>query len=157
MRIATLTSTSFYRIADQITFKDNTTFLDYDILIWEPSNLLKEYYEVEQKNHAIINDDALNVILKDIHRRNQEIIHMLELGRFVFVYLPYPQKIKVYNLDEVNLLEYFTCFKMKTSPVRGTNIDFRGNEIFTSFWEETKENFKYEATFDEVMVNHFFI
>ncbi len=75
---------------------------------------------------------------------------MLESGKNLFIYTPYPIFIYTTNAQTVNLLDYFTVLSVKTSSASGKRIEFRGDEMFVPFWEQNKDILDYKAVFDEV-------
>jgi len=150
VRIATVTFDVFADVS-AIAFPSMRTFLEYDILIWEPNSLVKSYLtsSVPPGNKGIpITQEMFDRILMDILRRDSEMMQMLELGKTIFIYLPYPEQIYIPNGTSVDLLNYFSFIKFQTSPLEGDLIDFRGEEPFTSFWEKNKYNLNYKAQLD---------
>ena len=93
----------------------------------------------------------MTTVIYNIQRRNGEMQQMLELGRVLYINLPSPQLCVLFDGSLVNLLEYFTFVRMITSIGSGNNIDFRGVEPFTSFWDKNKESFTYQAYFKEIV------
>ena len=153
-------------------FGSGTSLLDYDLLIFDPSVLIDEYWSHGKINtftgYPVI-DDRNSVRLKtDIRRRQSEMYEMLKQGRTIFVFTPPPQRCHIapderehpterlgvtkYDLHE-NLFTpiLFTRYgrNIRTVEASGTSIEFRGEEAFSGFWEKTKNLLRYTAYFEE--------
>lgn len=147
-----------YSILDYISFSSGTTFLDYDILLWNPSGLLDEYFEyrghplIDSSEKLVATEETLNKISLDIQRRDKELKHMLTLGRFLFIFLPPPLVVDVMGRNHrIDLLPcYLESIRFDTVERRGSNIDFRGDEPFLTYWEKLKDLFEYKASFRSV-------
>src|SRR5260370_5121176 len=142
-------------LVENVLFKSEITLHDYDILLWNPVLFINEYFpnanNIKYQNEGIILDEVnFNKILKDIARRDKEMNNMLESGKNLFIYTPYPIFIYTTNAQTVNLLDYFTVLSVKTSSASGKRIEFRGDEMFVPFWEQNKDILDYKAVFDEV-------
>jgi hypothetical protein len=75
VRIAAVTLDVFADVST-INFPSNRTFLEFDILIWEPNGLIKNYLTsaVSPSNKGIpITQEMFDHVLKDIRRRDSEI------------------------------------------------------------------------------------
>lgn len=155
MRLASIGGVPFsHELAENVIFNSNTTLLDYDILLWNPDLFINEYFnnakDKELQNEGIvIKQQLFNQIIKDINRRDREMNIMLENGKNIFIYTPYPIYVYTTETQTVNLLEYFSLLRARTSSASGKRIEFRGDEVFASFWEKNKSIFEYVAMFDE--------
>ncbi len=158
MKIGIMGKPYFFNTAGKhVAFDAEETLLDFDVINWNPNTLIEDYFsstkaKPRRKNNLIILDqEHLETIISDIRRRDEELRHMLILGRVIYINLPVPQ-ICFYNGGTLlNMLEYFTFVKMSTSSGSGDNIDFKGGDPFTSLWEKNKESFTYQAYFNEVI------
>jgi hypothetical protein len=142
-------------LAETVPFKSDMTLLDYDILLWNPVLLINEYFTNTNTNRfqdggVVLDEMNFNKILMDISRRDTEMNDMLDNGKSLFVYTPYPMHIYTTATQTVNILEYFTLLRVKTSSASGKRIEFRGDEIFCSFWEQNKDILEYKAVFKEI-------
>jgi hypothetical protein len=76
-------------------FRSPISFLDFDMLIWDPRRMFYEYesdYPSMYMGHRSLNDNDSSIILGDISRRKNEITELLKLGRIVVLILPSPDK-----------------------------------------------------------------
>lgn len=76
-------------------FRSPISFIDFDLLIWNPSHLFTEYdtdYQAKHQGYRSISDDDSPKLSDDIIRRKSEIAEMINLGRIVIVILPPPDK-----------------------------------------------------------------
>lgn len=73
-------------------YSSSVSLLDYDILIWNPSDLFLEYEQdyVRPKfqGKRCLKEDSSFKIIEDIKRRNNEIREMINLGRIVVIIMP---------------------------------------------------------------------
>src|SRR5260221_5845559 len=98
---------------ENVPFKSDTTLLDYDILLWNPVQFINEYFsninDIKFQNEGIVIDGVNFVkIIKDITRRDREMNDMLDNGKNLFIYTPYPIYIYTLELRTVNFLKNFT-------------------------------------------------
>src|SRR5258706_9174062 len=91
-----------HKSVDEIDFTSKTSFLDYDLLIWDPNYLIDEYLRLQglstnntYRGYPSLDDDNSTKIINDIGRRTDEINAMLELGRSVVIFMPEPQKFYI--------------------------------------------------------------
>src|SRR6266849_959366 len=90
-----------------VKFDSNFTFLDYDIIIWEAETLAEDLFEKAYDKRTYVDDSKIKNKLKIIERRDTEMMHLLELGRTIFIHLPPPQKI--YNMEKKEFFDILNC------------------------------------------------
>src|SRR5215467_14987702 len=97
MRIASMGNNQFPSVdlAENVRFKSDTTLLDYDILLWNPVQFIYEYFpntnNIRYQDEGIVLDETtFNKIMRDISRRDGEMNEMLDNGKSLFIYTPYP-------------------------------------------------------------------
>lgn len=152
-------------------FRSPISFLDFDMLIWDPSRM---FYEYESAYPSIymgcrnLNDNDSSIILGDISRRKNEITEILKLGRIVVLILPSPDKCyyatgqKTYSgtgrnrvttslVNNLNLFDTIPLKDLQTVKANGDSIEFRGSEPFKSYWEKMKEIHYYSAYLSSVV------
>ncbi len=148
---------------DEINFKSNTTFLEYDLLIWNPNDLLREYTQNTFRQYPSLDEDNSARFLKDIQRRTDEMNEMLEIGRSVVIFMPEPQQVYVDNGEKTqtgtgknrrtirkrNKLSLSDTIPIwpDTTEASGRNIEVRAKGPFTSFWERNEFSLAYRAYF----------
>ncbi len=152
---------------DHTRFRSRKSFLDYDLLIWDPSTLVHDYmsYESYQGLERLTDDDSARVV-GDLDRRRREMKEMLELGRSVVVITPPPQRcyvatgekqysgtgrnrVTTHMVTELNLMAALPLKNYETVQAVGSNIEFRGGEPFSAFWRANKANLGYQAYFSK--------
>jgi len=150
MRVVTLTKQSIDG-ASLLPFKSNKTLLEYDILIWDASYLAEFYTSVQDtggNRGSPISQDKFEQVIQGIQRRNDEMAHMLDLGKAILIYTPEPVTVYITagsNAHPIDLLSYFRFVNIQTSSLEGEGINFRGEEPFTTFWEANRKQFTYKA------------
>lgn len=146
-------------------FRSSKSFLDYDLVIWDPNQLVDEYYSSSNyRGLPRLTDDDSAKVIGDVRRRRKEIEEMLELGRAVVVFTPPPQRCyvatgeKEYSgtgrnrvttsmVAELDLLMSLPVKDLETVQATGKNIEFRGGEPFSAFWRANKGSLGYDAYF----------
>jgi len=146
-------------------FRSPVSFIDFDLLIWNPSHLFNEYdtdYQTKHQGYRSISDDDSPKLLDDIIRRRNEIAEMVNLGRTVIVILPPPDKcyyatgqkdfsgtgksrITQRYVSEKNLLDSIPVKELSTVIAEGKNIEFKGSEPFKTYWTKMKDYHYYIA------------
>ncbi len=147
-------------------FRSPLSFLDFDLLIWNPSHLFSEYdtdyFTPKHQGCRNISDDDSPKLLDDISRRKGEIAEMINLGRIVIVTLPPPEKcyyatgskefsgtgknrVTTRHINELNLLSSIPIKELATVIAEGQNIEFKGSEPFKTYWSKMKEYHYYVA------------
>jgi hypothetical protein len=149
---------------EKIEFKSNSTFLEYDLLIWNPNNLLREYTQNTFRGYPSLDEDNSARLVKDIQRRTDEMKEMLEIGRSIVILLPEPKQVYLdygektrsgtgknrrttRKRNKLNLSEVIPMWWPDTTEALGGNIEVRAKEPFTSFWERNETLLAYRAYF----------
>lgn len=137
---------------DNTNFMSQATLLDYDIVLWNPGEIL--ITESTKKNsQGLITVDDINSgrIMSAIHRRKAEITEMLTLGRTIIVLNAIPEKYYISRIGVVSV--FHNLFEKDVSIVlaNGKNIEFKGEEPFTTFWKVNRNIFRYEGYFKETI------
>ncbi|MCF8565221.1 hypothetical protein LLE49_10895 [Alicyclobacillus tolerans] len=172
MRILAIGPSFEHESVTQDTFGSDTSLLDFDLLIFDPSTLIEEYWNKSKYNtytgYPVI-DDRNSVRLKmDIKRRQSEMYELLKQGRTVVVFTPPPLRCHIlaedrdYAADRMGMAKYdlhetlftpilFTRYgrNVRTVEATGVSIEFRGDEPFASLWERNKGFLRYNAYFEE--------
>lgn len=146
-------------------FRSPISFIDFDLLIWNPSHLFNEYdtdYPPKHQGYRSISDDDSPKLSDDIIRRKSEIGEMINLGRIVIVILPPPDKcyyatgqkdfsgtgknrVTQRYVNELNLLNSIPVKELSTVIAEGHNIEFKGSEPFKTYWSKMKNYHYYIA------------
>lgn len=147
-------------------FRSPISFIDFDMLIWNPSHLFNEYEtnyrSPKYQGYSNISDDDSSKLTDDILRRKSEIEEMINLGRIVVVILPPPDKcyyatgreefsgtgknrVTQRYVDELNLLNSIPIKELSTVIAEGENIEFKGSGPFKIYWSKMKNYHYYIA------------
>lgn len=170
MKILAIGSFFEHEFVDTFNFRSTNSFLDYDIVLVDFRYILNEYKANNSQNgmykgHKCLSDDDSVAIVEDIERRKIEISELLKLGRTVIVYLPSSQICYidtgerqysgtgknrqttriVKNIDLLSVLPV----KFQTVEATGTNIDFRGEDPFSVFWNANKKYLSFTSYYQE--------
>ena len=89
MRIAEIGSNRFHSKMPSIGFRSQETFTDFDAVIIDLNCIVASYGNIIH-NESILSNKIINDIRTDIHIRDEQINTLLEIGRYVFIYLPAP-------------------------------------------------------------------
>jgi hypothetical protein len=169
MNILSIEASIVHDSVEERRFRSTTSFLDYDVIIWNPNFILEEY-----KSHSSnstfrglkrLSDNDSALIKQDMNRRKTELYEMLKLGRSIVVMMTPPQKCYVdsgrreysgtgRNRATTTIVEDIDVLSIlpKVSPTieaTGDNIEFRGEKAFEEFWIANKDNFSYDAYYNE--------
>ena len=149
-----------------ILFRSDYTLFDYDLVLWDPSTLVGEYHYSEYyRGYPNLNSHDSVAILEDQNRRSNEILDLIKLGRTVIIFVPPPTmfyidtgqrsysgtgrstKTTIHVTDKS--IRSFIPIKgeFNTVEATGTQIDFKGDDIFRAFWETNKDHIYYKAYF----------
>jgi hypothetical protein len=154
-------------VADHADFRSSATFLDYDVVVWDPASTIREYrkpYVATYRGLPSIDDDDSVRLAADVKRRRDEIVQMLKLGRTIILFGAGPQVCYVDTgqrrtsgtgrnaqvtriVDSLDLLSALP-FKMTTVEATGRQLELRSGEPFASYWREVGELIEYRAYFD---------
>lgn len=159
---------------DEFDFSSATSLFDYDILIWDPNELVYDYpsYLKEHgKNYSgypLLDESDSAGIQRDLARRKKELADFLNLGRTVVIFAPKPNKLYAYTGEKkysgtgksrmitntvIDLdMEYFLPIKnIKFFGAEGSQIDFKGGEPFNLIWKPFNEYLTYRSYFENVI------
>ena len=148
-------------------FRSEYTLLDYDLVLWDPGTLLYEYSSdgrySRYRGYLSLNSHDSVSIIEDRERRKAELVDLIKLGRTVVMFVPTPTKFYIdtgqrsfsgtgrnqkttIHVSEVSLRSFIPISgEFNTVEAIGTQIDFRGDDPFKSFWKRNKENMYYKA------------
>lgn len=170
LKILSIGSDIDHDIVNVDTFSSSRSFLDYDIVILDPSQVLYEYASDFRsgtyRGLKSLAEDSSARLVRDIDRRRNEMGDMLGLGRSLVVFNSPPQKCYVdtgkreYSgtgknrqttriMDEVDVFSSLPVETLKTVEASGHNLEFRGREPFASFWNDNKDFLSYKAYFQK--------
>jgi hypothetical protein len=151
-------------------FRSDATFLDYDVVVWDPETTINEYRHREYGEVYMglpsLGDDQSAHLLSDIARRRSEMRQLLELGRTIVIFAPTPQVFYVGTGDKTtsgtgrnakvtrlvrrqNFFEVFP-FEMTAVAAKGTKAEVRSGEPFAKFWRSMHDLLSYRAYFEVV-------
>lgn len=164
MRIISVGEEIQNKNVNNIKYRSTTSFLDAELLIWNPSKVFEEYNAKypEYKGCRNINDDDSSIIFEDIKRRRNEISDLLKLGRTIVLLLPPPTKCyywtgeyqysgtgknraKTRIVDDIYLSSIIPINDFDTVVANGNSIEFKGEEPYKSYWEKMKQFHYYSA------------
>jgi len=145
MRIGLIGFRGSNRGFEDLRFSSDQSFLDFDIIIWDPSHLgIQEYGITSQNQH-----NAASHLLKDYSRRELEFQELMAMGRTMIVVLPktnyvgqYPSFLGTLGLPSFN-------------DGSGRQLEFRGDPIFKEFFEVNRNNFEYRSTLSSAVGSPF--
>lgn len=146
-------------------FSSNATFLDYDVVIWDPQSTVDEYAPRElYQGLPCLSQNKSPQFSSDVTRRRDEFAHMLELGRAIVVFAPDQHLLYTYtgqsttsgtgrNAKVTNfVVERDTLsalpFKMTVVAAAGSRAEVRAGEPFRTFWAAVGQLLHYRAYVD---------
>ena len=96
MKILSVGSNINHPEVTNASFKSNTSFLGFDLVIWNPGSVI-EGYERNPLHHyykgfALLSDNGKTDLKNDIERRHYEIRKLLEIGKTIVIILPTPDQ-----------------------------------------------------------------
>lgn len=170
MKILAIGSFYEHESVDCVSFGSTISFLDYDIVVIDFQYILSDYKASSSgtyRGYKCLNDDDSVKLLQDIERRRLEIIEMLKLGRSIVVYTPCDQICYVdtgrreYSgtgknrhttriVQDINLLSVLPV-SFNTIQASGSSIEFKGEELFSAFWNKNKKYLSFNAYFKETV------
>src|SRR4051794_23307758 len=105
-----------------------------------------------------LGDNESARIREDVRRRKGELVELLKLGKALVIVVPPPQRCylqtgrKEYsgtgrNRHTTNIIEPMDLgtalpFKVATAKAQGSQIEFRGQDPFGTFWRAHSEGFR---------------
>jgi hypothetical protein len=152
---------------DNIMFSSEFTLLDYDLVLWDLSGLLLEYATGSGHYQGCISlsEYYSAKILEDMNRRKREIADLIKLGRTVIIFTPEltrffidtgqrtysgtgKNRITTIQVSDYSLRSFVPISgDFNTLKAIGSQMDFRGEELFRTFWDTNKDKFCYRAYF----------
>ena len=176
MRILTIGIPHNKNLADTTYFASATSFLDYDLVICNLSNALGHYRmqwgSETYMGYPCLDDDSSVKLRQDVSRRKAEMVELLKLGRMLVIFTPAPILCYVATGQKqtsgtgrnarvtrmVDQFDVLSCLPIKilTTEASGESVEFRGNQLFKSFWEANSNNLAYDAYFSKPIGNSMF-
>lgn len=174
MKIIALSATFKHPAVTSVNFRSEDSVLDYDIVIWDPNNLIDEYRSDDKyRGWPSLDSDDSAAILRDRERRKSEMLEMLKLGRTIVIFTPKPSLFYVdtgkrtysgtgknrqttVHVSDVSLLSFFPV-DPQTVDANGKSIGFVGGEKFSHYWDTNKEHMIYKAYFQNPIGNPIFV
>jgi hypothetical protein len=173
MKILSMGCSFNHPSAEEFGFGSSTSLFDYDILIWDPNELVYDYYSYYKDNgqkymgYPLLDESDSAAIQRDLIRRKKEIIDFLSLGRTVVVFAPKCEKFCVYTgekthsgtgrsqkttkiVGDLNIEDFLPMEKMKLFDAEGSQIEFIGGEPFNLIWKQFSEYLTYRSYFENI-------
>ncbi len=88
MRIA-LVGVNWPGRGENVDFNSRRTFVDYDIVIWDPMILLHTY-NPEYPRHNLMDATSYARLQRDLKQHFEEFDHMMQQGKLVVIFVPAP-------------------------------------------------------------------
>lgn len=160
----------------ECSINSTITFLDYDVIIWDPNYSLGNY-EADRRDGTYmglksLSDKDSTLIQQDIKRRKNEVSEMLKLGRTVIVFMSPNQECYYYTGEKqfsgtgrsrvttniVNKIDLLSILSqsLNVTGATGSSLDCRATEPFRTFFNANNEHFHYEAYFNKPIGNPLF-
>ena len=137
-------------------FRSSISFLDFDLVIWTPETIFREYDSQNgsptYNGQKLLELDERSKILGDISRRHSEIQKFLEIGKTIVIILPPPKLC--YSFDHVGGSTYYYPIAMsdvlpfkEIVPIlaEGNSVSFNGPGIFKPFYDSVGMYLHYSA------------
>ncbi len=166
MNISSIDREFPYKGIDSFTYRSEYTLLDFDLILWDPGNLLQAYnYDKKYRGYPSLDSHDSVAILEDRSRRKNEMVDLVKLGRTIVIFVPSPQKFYIdtgqrsysgtgrnrsttVHVSEESLRSFIPLSgDFNTVEANGSQMDFRGDEALREFWTVNKDNLYYEAYF----------
>ena len=149
-----------YKGLTEVGFRSNTSFLDYDAIVIDTSNLAARYETdhldcLFQGKRRISKDESF-LLREDFTRTKTQIIESLKQGRNIFVLLAKNDNCYVHtgtgkNPHVIELAEFdmfsFLPFSFKPIMVQGESFSIACHAPYLSFFQATQDLSYYEAFF----------
>ena len=154
-----------HEFAENLYFRSEKSFLEYEILIIDFRKIIFEYkedYHNTYKGYRCLNDDNSSKLREDIERRKNEIIELLKMGRTIVFYTPSNTRCyaatgtKGYSgtgknrsvtrhVDLVDLTSIIPI-DIKIEKSAGKNMEYIGIESYLKdFWKKNAKHISYES------------
>lgn len=172
MRMLHLCYENGYEPATYAAFGSDTSVMDFDIVLWDPKEVISEYLFDPHDDHFVRSSHYRGLpslgasgsarILADTRRRKQELSDFIKLGRTLFVIVRSPQDF-YYDTGKreysgtgknrqtttiVNDASVGVALPVAVSMVAasGNRIEFCGPDgPFATFWRDQKAVLRYDA------------
>jgi hypothetical protein len=149
MRVATVDFYFGHESANMISFGSETSFLDYDLIIWDPSRMLTDYKASgESSGYTVFDRVVARQIQADIARRASEVSDFLRYRRLMVIMATPPWTVllrAVGNELKQLVLPPPIPFHIPTAQAAGDNIEFIGGDLFLDFWRAMNGQLHYTA------------
>ena len=149
----------------RIEFRNPTALFDYDVVLWDTSNLFYEYNtdirNDKYQGYRLLNEEDSVKIVEDKERRRREILDLIEMGRTIVLFVSPPDKVfirtgssysgtgrnrqQTINVTELSLNSFIPIKDFNTETASGQLIEFRGGDSLETFWRANKNSFYYKA------------
>jgi len=146
-------------------FRSSTSFLDFDLVIWNPKDLFLEYRRdssSEYRGCRVLDDHDSMHILDDIARRKSEFQDLIKIGRPVVILMPPPQTCYYWSgkneysgtgrnrattklVTDLSLSQAIPIKNFASVEADGNNFETKGDESFKAYWRKTEEYHQYRA------------
>ena len=151
-----------------IPFRSSISLLDFDLLLWDPSELF-DLYNPDWRNptyngYTCLSEDDSVHFADDLNRRRTEMLDLLESGRPIVIFIPAPtsiycydgnkeysgtgsNRLTTYKVGLFILNDVIPISKIETVKAEGDLIEFRGDPDFKIYWDRMKDYHFYSAYF----------
>ncbi|MGE7614730.1 hypothetical protein [Paenibacillus sp. NPDC101420] len=138
----------------EYSYESGLSLLGNEIVIWNPNILFSNYtdeYASTNNGYPVLDHSYSAKLYRDIERRKKEMLLLLEKGKNIFIIVPKPDMRFVPSsssskiLDPLNIVDAMPVWA-EFEHAEGYNLEFRGDELFKSFFESNKEHMKYYAS-----------
>lgn len=171
MKILSMGCSFNHPSVDEFDYSSSISLFDYDIIIWDPNEILYEYtsYGSEKKygGYPLLDESDSAIIQEDLTRRKKELTDILELGRTVVIFAPKPKKFYVYTgektysgtgksltttnvVKDLNVEDFLPINNIDIFEAEGSQIDFKGGEPFNLIWTSISEYLTYRSYFENI-------
>lgn len=173
MRIAALGTKLPDERTSYIPFSSEFSLLDYDVIIFDTSNIFYEYYasplEGTYMGYRNLSSNDSVRILEDRERRKNEIVELVNIGKTLIIFCPAPDKCYIDSgrreysgtgrsrrtttiVTPVDVNSFLPQkIQSDTTKSSGEEIVFNGPDIFRSFWNKIKDLVYYKAYFNSLV------
>lgn len=151
---------------EESTFRSGDSLFDFDVILWNPNNLIWEYSAKEYRGCKSLDDNDSVRLMEDVKRVKTEMAEMLKMGRTIIIFTPEPEKYYIdtgrreYSgtgrnrrttriVDDIELTDFLPIGNLKTIGASGFQLEFRGKEPFDLFWRTNNKYFSYRAYFEK--------
>lgn len=179
MKILALNCTINHPSVVSYDWDDTISMFDFDAVIFNLENLTSGFQRSPHSSHfngqPCLSGAGTSQLISAVNRRAHEILELMSLGRPVICFLSKPQECfiqtgekqysgKGKNQVTTNIVTPFSpvtkLISMPSMPcwmseARGTEIELRGYDAFSSAWSKLKKYSQYETYFKAAPGLHF--